>query len=657
MTPVPDHGHGAFEYRPALDGLRAVAVLAVIAYHLGYRWLPGGFIGVDIFFVLSGYLITTLLLTEWHRHGRIRLGQFWLRRAKRLLPALLLLLAVVAGWVAVTALPFELALRRRDLFWTMFYGANWHFIATGQDYFAQFVSASPLRHTWSLAIEEQFYLVWPLLVAATIALGRRRHTALATLCGLGIVASATSMAWLFDPGNQSRAYFGTDSRIHQPLIGALLALALSGGRPSGRQKLGGIVSIGSAVVLLGAFALLDDQNPAYYRGLSAGLALLATALVWGLEAAPSSPIARVLAWWPIRWTGQISYGLYLWHWPAILAVTTAPAALAALPGSTGVNLTRVLATFAVATASFYALERPVRHDHIPGIRSSVPRFLTATAGAAVVVLAMIAWSTKATPAADSALLEIPGCPSMKDGPCLRLWGAKDAPALAVIGDSTARSLDPAFMALSKAQGWTYVLAAQNACRITRLMTYVGQVRPTDRACYDDTPRLLDQVVSKWHATTIVVMDRWDIIDVIEPDGRVLVGGTPAHIAATEQALLDVSQRLTARGARLVFIELPPVLLPACSAPEKASAPDCRIEAARDAIHAPYNAIYQRVAARLPRVSTISITHDICPDGICTPMVAGMLLRFDGLHFTQPASLWLAPALGKRLSAAGVALRR
>src|SRR5262245_36801237 len=246
---MPSASPAAFAYRPALDGLRAAAVLAVIGYHLGYRQLQGGFVGVDLFFVLSGYLITSLLIAAYRTTGRINLPQFWGRRAKRLLPALLLLLLGVALWVEAQAPRFELALRRQDLLWTLFYGSNWHLIDSAQDYFVQYASASPVRHTWSLAIEEQFYLVWPLIVLAAITTGRGRLNLLAVLSSTGIVVSALAMTWLFDPGDPSRAYYGTDSRIHQPLIGALLAIAVSRRLPRSLPRAAPVCSALGAIAL------------------------------------------------------------------------------------------------------------------------------------------------------------------------------------------------------------------------------------------------------------------------------------------------------------------------------------------------------------------------------------------------------------------------
>src|SRR5436309_2477777 len=212
--------------RPALDGVRAVAVLAVIGYHVGSR-LPGGFLGVDVFFVLSGYLITTLILRERAARGRIDLARFWARRARRLLPAGLLLVAACALMTTHNVPVSEFEARRGDMLATVFYYANWHFIAASESYFALFVGRSPLEHTWSLAIEEQFYVLWPLLVMS-IGLLRPGVRASLGLIVAGVAASAAWMVAIYDPTNPTRAYIGTDTRAHTLLIGALLAVVLFG---------------------------------------------------------------------------------------------------------------------------------------------------------------------------------------------------------------------------------------------------------------------------------------------------------------------------------------------------------------------------------------------------------------------------------------------
>jgi len=454
------------QYRPALDGVRAFAVLAVIGYHLGYRWLRGGFVGVDVFFVLSGYLITTLLVLEYQRTARIDIPNFWLRRAKRLLPALFILIVAVWCWEVAEAPRFELPQRGQDLIWTLFYGSNWHFISSGQDYFAQFTSASPVRHTWSLAIEEQFYLAWPPIVLLILMRRAKTGSRLALVCAVGILASALAMAWLFAPDDPSRAYYGTDTRAHQLLIGALLAVLALSPRLQRATRLAAYASLLGAAVLLTAMIRLSDHDPRYWNGWSLALAVAAASLIWGLELNSVGPLARLLAWRPLVWIGQISYGLYLWHWPVIVAVKTGFRPLDIFPRSTGLNLTRLALTFGVATASFYLVEQPVKQGRVWWIASSRFRL----AAAAIVATALVA-GVVATTGIDATVVEdIPGCPSGTYRPCLRVQAPRSAAVVAVIGDSLARSLDPAFAALARENGWTYILGATNGCRISHLLT-------------------------------------------------------------------------------------------------------------------------------------------------------------------------------------------
>ena len=215
-------------YMPALDGIRALAVAAVLLYHGEVSWAQGGYLGVDAFFVLSGFLITSLLLAEWRGEGRIALSAFWARRARRLLPALFLVLAGVAVYGAVVAAPVELDQLRRDGLSALGYVANWGQIFSHQSYFQSFAAPSPLRHTWSLAIEEQFYLVWPLLVAGVLRWRRGSFRSLTMITGALLVASATWMVLLYTPGaDPTRVYYGTDTRAQSLLMGALLALVLA----------------------------------------------------------------------------------------------------------------------------------------------------------------------------------------------------------------------------------------------------------------------------------------------------------------------------------------------------------------------------------------------------------------------------------------------
>src|SRR4051794_13680345 len=274
-------------YRPALDGLRAVAVGGVILYHLGYGWLPGGFLGVDLFFVLSGYLITGLLLDEYDRRGRIGLPAFYARRVRRLMPALLLVLLAVGAAGRVLEPPWSWSGRRGDLLATLFYYANWHFIATDQSYFAEFTAQSPLRHAWSLAIEEQFYLVWPLLMVVLLRYARRW---LPALVAAGAAASAIAMVALYSPAGPTRAYAGTDARAQQLLIGALLAIVALPHRPwAARLGLPALLAGGVLAVTV------HDDGRFYYHGGATVVAVVGGVLLCAADQSPASVVSRLLS--------------------------------------------------------------------------------------------------------------------------------------------------------------------------------------------------------------------------------------------------------------------------------------------------------------------------------------------------------------------------
>ncbi|MBA2326579.1 MAG: acyltransferase, partial [Actinobacteria bacterium] len=258
----------SFAYQPALDGLRAIAVASVIAYHLGEGWAQGGFLGVDAFFVLSGYLITSLLLVEWAANGTIDFAAFWGRRARRLLPALLLVLLAVAVYAAIEVPADELSELRCDGLATLFYGANWRLVFSGESYFDLFSNPSPFRHAWSLAIEEQFYIVWPLVTFGCLRLARGRTWVLAGVCVGGTALSMLAMAALYEPGGDpSRAYYGTDARAHALLIGVGLAVILSRWSPRrDRARVATQVAASAgALYMLFAFTRVQDTDAWMYR--------------------------------------------------------------------------------------------------------------------------------------------------------------------------------------------------------------------------------------------------------------------------------------------------------------------------------------------------------------------------------------------------------
>lgn len=351
-------------YVPGLDGLRALGVLAVLAYHLGIGWAPGGFVGVDVFFVLSGYLITDLLVRERLGAGWINLRHFWVRRARRLFPALAVMLLVV---IAVTTIVDRVALRqlRGDVAAAATYTSNWWQIAQHDSYFAQFAQPSLLQHLWSLAIEEQFYLLWPLVVAAGLRwLPRHRFAALALMCG---VASALVMGVLYRPyDDPSRLYFGSDTHAVGLFVGAAMAFVwpvlrpAPGLTPAGRRvlDLAGLAALGG---IAAGIAMLNEIGPSTYRGGLVGV-VLASAVLTAAVVHPSTWIGRAFGVGPLRWIGRRSYAIYLWHWPVIVLARETLGPHTTSGWRAHASLTAV--SIALAALSWRFVEQPAQREGI-----------------------------------------------------------------------------------------------------------------------------------------------------------------------------------------------------------------------------------------------------------------------------------------------------
>lgn len=349
-------------YAPALDGVRALAVVAVIVYHAGASWLPGGFLGVDVFFVMSGYLVTALMQRERDRDGHICLTAFWVRRARRLLPALMLMLVVVCSLAFGLERDLNAGLRSQ-VFGALTYSSNWLQISAGASY-VEHSTPALLTHLWSLAVEEQFYLIWPLVISVLLAYLHRRKPRVAAVVGIGAL-SAIAMAVLYRSGDDpTRVYTGTDTHGFSLMLGAALALARPASlvdpvRRGGRIKLTArqwLLGPLSLLVLFASMATLSDTGSSTYRGGLLIAAIAATGLV-SVAARGDGPLNWFLKLRPMRWLGVRSYSLYLWHWPMlVIAGRVFPGQWPAWMGA----LVAIAASLLLSDISWRMLEDPIR---------------------------------------------------------------------------------------------------------------------------------------------------------------------------------------------------------------------------------------------------------------------------------------------------------
>ena len=641
-------------YHPALDGLRALSVLAVIAYHDDYQWAKGGFLGVDAFFVLSGFLITTLLVLEYRRVSSIGLGGFWGRRARRLLPALLLVLVFVAWYTQHYVVPWERESIRNDGLASLFYVANWRFILDQQSYFSLFSAASPLRHMWSLAIEEQFYLVWPLIVLGCLRLARGATRVLAGVCVVGAIASTIAMAALYQEGDPSRAYYGTDSQAHTLLIGALLALVLLA-RPIGprvRQTLAVLGPIALVVVVI-AWHSVRDTSAAYYNG---GSALYAFVIALVIAAAMTrGPIARVLSVGPLPWIGRLSYGLYLWHWP--ITVWLIPTRVHV--GTTQLNLLRLGATFVAATASYYIVERPIRE----GLRNRRrPVAFLAPAAVGLVSVALVASAAGATPPpsylwgyGDPLVCGTPRPGETREAqaevetqrPIRRTGNAKKMRVL-IVGDSVACSLWTGMRTVGARNRIPIDQASVFGCGVAsgEIATTRGeQITPHSERC----PTLVDTAIpdglARARPNVVIWASSWEKSDLVV-DGKTLVNGTKQGDRAMLGRMDDALKRLTRGGAHVMLVTIAP------PAPNDAQGTDNTSNAIDDASYARLDSIERRFAKRHPDdVTLIDLAKRVCPSGApCPEKIHGKRIRPDGRHFTPAAAAhygrWILAEIAK-----------
>jgi peptidoglycan/LPS O-acetylase OafA/YrhL len=653
----PDPARPSIPFLPGIEGLRGLALLAVLLYHNGFSWAQGGFLGVSTFFTLSGFLITLLLIWEFSTSGRIGLRSFWSRRYRRLMPASLLCLAGVVVFGATVATPGQVASLRGDVIASLAYVANWRFIVTGQSYANLFQAPSPVLHFWSLAIEEQFYLVFPVVLVVAFKLSHGSRRVVFAVLSVASLLSLASMLFLFSHGHDvTRVYYGTGTRALELLLGALLAMVLA--HPSGfvlrvphwAWEVAGLVG----AVVVGCLWVTTRQTDSWlYQGGLAGYAVMSCLLI--VAAIRRGPLRAALSIPVLRWLGGISYGAYLFHWPIFLWLT---------PARTGLGLwplfgLRLAVTLGAAVASARLLETPVRQRRFPTrVRPSVlsgavvgvivVALVVVTAGPQTGLISFAAPVSPALPrATDPPTTVAPTAPaSTTPGGVITApmaapvaLPAGQSPRVLIFGDSAALTLGDGLVhwgpSTGKLQVWD---AGKLGCPVGRggAIRYEGQVIQDYGYC--DWTATLPQEISQTQPHVILVMfGVWDVADrQIPGDPTWRAIGDPVYDQWLRGQISDAIDTMTAQGASVVWLTQP-YIRDGLTTGAKGPFPE-ESHARMDKL----NQMIREVVATKPRAQVLDLAAHMrtLPEGEMS-----LTDRPDGIHWTRAAALALAPWLG------------
>lgn len=676
-------------YRPAIDGVRTIAVYLVVLFHAGLVRFSNGFVGVDVFFVLSGYLVTNVMLHEHREKGRVQLRRFYARRIRRLLPA-------AAVLVVTVSLASQLVLPRltragyvSDARAALLYVANWHFLESSTGYFAEGAAPSPFLHFWSLAIEEQFYVVYPLALIGLLALARRGRPRWVPV-GLGVLLllSLGRQLWVA-PSDPNRAYYATDARLYQLLAGACLAAGWSrvarvravAVRRVARLSLGGVAAASAmaAIVVIGTDAVGLSVS---VRGVLA--AALSVVLIAALELAPTAIPSRVLARPSVVYLGRISYGTYLWHWPLIVLADVAfdmsPLQMAAVAGVGATALSalshQVLETPIRRATSFDKRPRTVVAAGLacsvllaavvvgPLLRSHARPALAARPGIAapLVNISADAALALAAPAPGSLDLNLTKPPAYSIASCVpadpqtcvlhRGSGMK----LHLIGDSNALVLVPVLQRLAEQYDFTFSVTAADGCPWQKGLVWGAQDPKLISYCVGVRDEWYDTVIPALDPDVIVAMhvprDQGTRSDAFfEPRDAADDRSIEETVAEATDASLD---ELTANGARVVLLE--PLPYDRQDPTKCLSGADTVADCAYEANAAPFPTELTYRAADAARADVVAIDADrmACPYlPVCMPMIDGALVFRNRFHLSNQWVMLHADAWWQLLVDSGV----
>ncbi len=624
----------------ALDGVRAIAVAAVVLYHGGVSWLRGGFLGVDVFFVLSGFLITSLLLTELEGTGRVRLLRFYERRARRLLPALVVLVLLVAAFAYLVVPHGSYPSLPRQIVGTMLYVGNWTLIAGHAGYFTLGLPPSPLQHTWSLAIEEQFYLVWPALLFGLTRLVRTRRS-MAAWCALGAAATMAITAGQFESGSSPNAlYFATQTHATTLLLGCAGACLLLRGRgreggspfatapPSRRRLVDALGALAWAGVLV-AFLEVRGTGSFLYRGGYLAVGLVVLVAIGAAVASPEGPVARVLALGPVAYLGRISYGVYLYHFPLFIWLD---AERTHLHGVALLAL-RIAATLLVASLSYAVVEQPVRRRRM--LRGRVG-LLGAVAG--FTACGVLAFS------ATSAATAVPFADHISRWNPVKHVPAGTTATVLLVGDSMGWTLGAGLNnPFTAAEHLFFAVNSVGECSLVPGELDIKQFRiHQPRRCASSGPHgwpaRWRHSLAKYRPALSMVLFRMNIVD-HHLDGRWQHIGQRQYDCVLYDNLVRAAAVLSSGGRPVVLLTTP--YFDTGEQPNGDGWPEdapSRVQR--------YNQMLRALAAAVPGViHVVDLAAWIDPGGHFTRTIGTSVVRWvDGVHFTYAGDAYVLPRL-------------
>ncbi len=656
--------------RRDIQGLRAVAVALVVAYHLWPAAVPGGFIGVDVFFVISGFLITAHLL-QTPPTSRRALGQFWARRIRRLLPASLLVIAATLVTARLVAPPTEWGRTAREAIASTFYVENWALARSATDYLATDANPTALQHFWSLGVEEQFYLVWPLLLAAAFwwSAGPSTHRRAAALVISTVVLASFGYSLLLTAQNPAAAYFVTPTRMWELGAGGLLAVVTPRVRGHAATAL---AWTGLATIAVGAFAL-SGSDP--FPGWRALLPVLGAAAFLAADSQSRAGPATVLAWRPVQWLGDVSYSVYLWHWPLIVL---APFALDRDLGWVD-RIGIVALTLVLSALSYRHVEQRWRRSP-SGTRLRRP-YVAAAAAMSVVALAGVAQTTEVAVRDDraaaraetvrrsageclgagtlaypdactedaAASLVLPPSAAADDRPptfanrCFETPPYPQTPSctygsgplrIALVGNSHSAHWQPAFAGLPEATVTTF-LASECTTVDGAQLTFDARAKAT--GCQQWGERVFDRTRG----------EQFDLIVTSQRNVHAVVGHTGSdRLSTLESAFRGQLERWTESGAQVLVLRDTPFpdddvgAVPVCLARNNEDVPSCSGDP-KDWI--PTDPL-AAAAGAVPGASVADLNRFICRPTICRAVNGRVITYFDGSHLSETYARTLGPFL-------------